>query len=187
MAQGFLAHQGSNQARIELLGFRVTVHPVIEIHSNLEQFVELGVKHGEQIIYVRLTEQDNLDIEGNRFRLQRDGTDQAHQLSQRFNADFLCLQCALQTFPGKWLHQHLVCIHHQIATVCTMQCTGADHGEISNQCTQFRPVFDPPYEIVVARVVFINNRRTIVLFMCNEGIDAVALIHLHPGISLWKL
>ena len=70
VVQGFLVHQGSDQACIKLMGFRITIHPVVKVHGNLEQLIELGIVQGEQVIDVWLTKKDNLDIQRNRFRLQ---------------------------------------------------------------------------------------------------------------------
>ena len=65
-----------------------------------------------------------------------------------------------------------------------MQGARADHGEIGNQCTQFRPMLDPPDEVVVARMVLINNRCTIAVGVRNQGVDTVALVHLYTFITL---
>ena len=77
----------ADQARVERLG-AVAVDLGVEVGGHLEQLVEVGVVLGEQVVELRLADEDHLDVERHRLGLERDGGDQAQRLRRRLDADF---------------------------------------------------------------------------------------------------
>ena len=86
-AQVFLARQRRDEAGVQLVGLRRALQRHIEIRSHFEQFGKLRVEFVQHVVEQAVAEQHHLDIERDRFRLQRYRAHQAEQLRQRFDSN----------------------------------------------------------------------------------------------------
>ena len=165
------ARQSGDQARIEQIVLIAARHLVLEIGRHLEQFAELRVVFGQQVIQHAVAQQHYLDLEGNRLRFQRYGADQAVHLPQRFDTDLARRQGALERLPGKRLGQQLDGIQHQIAAIGLMHCAGLDQHEIGDQRPQLRGVLHPADQVLVSGVLLVDDRRAPLPVVIDQQVD----------------
>jgi len=82
MQKVLLTRQGGDEPRVLLLTVGGSVHAGVEVHLYLEQVCKLGIIIGEQVVDERFADQNHLDIQWNRFRLQGNRADQTGNLCQ---------------------------------------------------------------------------------------------------------
>ena len=173
-AQFFAPRKGCQESSVLLNRWARPIHDVVEVRRHLEQLLELVVQLAEQVVDRPITDEHDLDVEGNRFRIQRNRTDQAERLTKGFDVDFAGAQHSLQPFPGVRLHEHLACIDNQIAAIRFVQRARLDHREVGDQRAHLGLMFDTSDEIGKSRVVLIDHRRAVLPAMVNKDIDLVA-------------
>ncbi len=118
-----------------------------EIGLDLEELPEVGVVFVQQVVEQTIAEQHDLDLERQRFRLDRDRRSLTEVIGQRIDADLAAAQAALQCLPGEGLGQHLERIEEKIAAVRPVERARPDQGEIGHPRTQVDDMLDPAHQI----------------------------------------
>src|SRR3974377_324566 len=149
---------------------------ILEICQHLEMLGEFWVECGEQEIQKSLAEQDNLDLERDRIRLQGNGAGQAEEAPDILDSDLAAPQCAFERGPGERLHQYAARIEQQITTVGPVDRACFDQPKIGDQRAADRNVLDAADEIGKRGMQLLYNRRArLGIILGDENIDFVAL------------
>ena len=83
------------------------VHVLFEIDRHFEELAEIGFLLTQEIVERAVPHQHDLDIERDRFGIERDGADQAVHLARRFDTDLAGLKGPLEGLVRVGLHQEL--------------------------------------------------------------------------------
>ena len=88
-AELVLLGQRGDQAAVIPDRFVGARHDVLEFRLDLEKAAEIGIERAEEHVKLAVADENDLDVERDRLRVERDGGDEAHQLAHRFDADLL--------------------------------------------------------------------------------------------------
>ncbi len=121
-----------------------------------------------------LADENDLHLQRDRLRLQRDGADHAVDLAQRLDDDLLLAQGALQPLPGERLGQQLERLDDQIAAVGLVQRPRLDEREVGDQRAHLGHVLDAADQLGVARLIEDDDRRARGLAVIDGDVDLVA-------------
>ena len=71
------------------------------------------------------------------------------------------------------MHQHLLDIQYQVTAVGTVQRTGPNQREIGAQGAQVGDVFDPPEQVLIARIGLVDDRDGAPGTLVDQQVDTV--------------
>jgi len=97
--------QRGEKARIGCVRGLLALDIGVEVGCYLEQLGKLWVVPAEQVVDATVTDQNDLDVERDGLRLERDGAYKRQRALQRFDRDSLCAQRALQRLPCVGLNE----------------------------------------------------------------------------------
>ena len=172
--QPLLACDGGDELSEEPVVFGCALETLFEIGGDLEQLPEVGVVRLQKVIDKAVAEENDLDVEGNRFGRQRQSADEAVHLGQRFDANLAVGERALQPLPGEGLHQQLARIEQEVASVGTMQRPRPDQREIGDQRPELRDMIDATDEVLVSGMILLHDQRTLAVAVVDDEVDLVA-------------
>ena len=94
-------------------------------------------------------------------RLERHGAGEAQHLLERDGADLAGAQRPLQRFPAEIAASSRSRVEHQIAAIGPVQRAGHDQIEIGEQRAEARHVLDAADQVLMGRVVLVDDRRAL--------------------------
>ncbi len=103
-------------------------------------------------------------------------------LAQSFNADLFVLQGPFQHFPRLNTRQDIVGLQDKVAPISPVKGAGLEHGEVGDRRPEAVLVLQPPKQIVIRRVRFIDYRRSFFFPVIDDEVDAVAQARLLPAL-----
>ena len=116
-----------------------SLHVVVEVDGYFEERAELLVVYGQEIVEPALANEDDLDVERDRLRLQCCRRGESQCVGRCLDANLPRKQCLLQRVPGKRTTEHAVHVEHEKTAVGLQQRTAAHHAEIRQECAHFGP------------------------------------------------
>ena len=153
---------------------RRPVDVVGEVGGDLEELEELMVVRAEQVVEPAVSDERDLDVEGDRLGLEGRGRQQAQRLTERLDADLARSQRSFQFLPGIRLQQDLVRFENEVPAVRPVERSGADEGEVRHKGPELGDVLGPTDEIRVGRVILDDDRGAVVRAVPDEDVHAVA-------------
>ena len=157
------------------------VHPAAEVGGDPEQLGELRVVEGEQIVDHRIAEEDDLQVQRDRLRLQRRRRGEAQGLGRRLDADAGRAQRPFERLVGVRVHEQLAGVDDQAAAVGPVQGARLDQGEVGHQRPELGHVLDPPDQVRLRRMVLVDHGRALgealalaPLRLVHQHVDPVA-------------
>src|SRR5215831_6760966 len=169
-----LTYHAGDKPRVKQRRFPRALDTVVEIGGDLEQVLEVVVDSAEQVIERRRTEQHDLNVERDRFGLQRDRARHTKQLFQALDADLAGNECTFQRCPAEISGQQPLRIEQQITAIGTMQCPRREQIEVGDERTEARNVLDPADQRLMGRIVLEYDRGALVGAVVDKDIDLVA-------------
>ena len=169
------ARQSRDVTREQMLLLGRAVECVAEVRLDLEELAELGIVRLQQVVQDALAEQHHLDVERDRFGLERRGADQTEGLTRRLDHDLGRRERPLEGLPCVRLGQHLARIEHEVPAVGQVERPGPDEVETGGERPELRLVVDAPDDVLEVRVVLRHHRGTIVRVPADQHVDAVAV------------
>ena len=123
--QLFVAHDSRQHAGVLLDALRVASDSGVEIRQDLEQLREIVVVGVEQVVQVRVAEQDHLKVYVDRLGSQRRPGPRKDHL-RRDDLERARSQRPHEDLPRVGLAEHVARFEHEIAAVGAQQRTGGD-------------------------------------------------------------
>ncbi len=179
--QFFLFAAIADELRHFLLILRRPGHLHGKIGAHLEQLLELLVVLIQQIVRRWVANQDDLDIERNRFRRQAGCGQNSHLLPHLFDTDALIAQRLLERFPGQRLAQQAARVQDQVAAIGAMQCASFDLAEIGDQRAILRAHFHTTDQVEIRWIGLQNHGRALQPAVIHDHIQAIAVIRRARG------
>ena len=141
-----------------------------EVGLNLKVVAEIGVALAQQVIQLRITGHNHLDVQRYRLRIKRNRR-KARIFARRLNLNFLGSQRPFQRIPRIRLQQQFPRVNKQKAAVGTVQCSALNQGKVGNQRAELLNTLNLADQVPLRRVIQKHNRRPAVRHVLNHDID----------------
>ena len=102
------------------------------------------------------------------------------QLLERDGADLARTQGALQSIPAETSGKEPLSVEHEIAAIGAMQRARDDQVEIGDERAKTREMLDAADQVLMGRLILIDDRRTCPTGIVDEYVDLVAAERRHP-------
>ena len=165
---------------------RGPLHGGIKIRLDLEEPPEILIVIIQQHEKVGGSQEDQLQIQGNRFRFQAYGRNQSILLSDILHRGLPVFQGFLQGLPGKGIRQEVVDVEDQVSSVGPMDGPGFDHGKIGAHRQHLALVFDLSEDVVIIWAGFEDDGSPFPRLIADEHVDLEAVegilfLRIHKG------
>ena len=141
-----------------------------EVGLNLKVVAEIGVALAQQVIQLRITGHNHLDVQRYRLRIKRNRR-KARIFARRLNLNFLGSQRPFQRIPRIRLQQQFPRVNKQKAAVGTVQCSALNQGKVGNQRAELLNTLNLADQVPLRRMIQKHNRRPAVRHVLNHDID----------------
>ena len=131
--EAVMRHDRRNQPSVQRLARGRAVDLVLEVGEHLEVLADLGIERHQQVVEQPTAEQNDLDVERDRVRLERHRAGQADETTDVLDPDLALAERALQRRPAERLHQQVAHVEQQEAAIGAMGGARLDLAEIRDQ------------------------------------------------------
>src|SRR5205823_3266249 len=144
-----------------------------ELGLDLEQSVEVGVGAAEEVEQVQAADDDHLDVERDRLRLQGGGAEWDVEV-ERVDLHAATLEGALQLLPDLRLLDGVVEVEDGDAAVGPQETTALDLREVGEDLAGHADgALDEAEQVLVGRHLLHDHRRPLAVAVVDDDVDLV--------------